>query len=582
MKKMIPAIVAMVLIAILGIIGIKLGVLEKFSYSYDTMDLNEYFNIFDEQAVPIVLENELISEQGYLNDGTLYFSLSMVKNRLNNRFYYDTANQTVLYTTATQIYSFPLDGSAYTIDGVPQTADGKVAILVGDEPYISVEFLKDYANFAYELFDNPNRMQLYLEDTTLEKTSIKKDTCLRYQGGVKSDVLCELAKGDEVTILEPMDTWTKVKTKDAFIGYVENKRLTGEQASEQVSVPQTYVDAEYPNLCKDEQISLVWHQVTNEAANNGVLDLLANTKGINTISPTWFYVQDETGTIHSLASESYVAAMHERGIDVWALVDDFTQQELDTSMLLKNTQARTNMISQLVSYVQQYGIDGINVDFEHVKEEAGEDYIQFLRELSIACRKNGIVLSVDNYVPASFNAYYNRAEQGKIVDYVIIMGYDEHYAGCAEAGSVASISYVEQGIIDTVAVVPARKVINGVPFYTRIWDVTGEVTSEAVGMQAAKDFLAKYDAAAMWDDEVCQNVAHISTDDKNFSVWLEDAQSIRTKLSVMKAHNIGGVAAWKLGFETSDIWDLIEEYVSGGAMTEPADTQPAESEEAAE
>lgn len=579
MKKMIPAGIAMVLIVILGAIGTKMGVLEKYSYSQETMDLNEYFQILSEESVPIVLENEVISSHALYRNDIYYFSLSMVKEQLNSRFYYDADNATILYTTELEVYSFPLNSTQYLIDGIPQSAEHSIAVLAGEEPYLSVEFLNDYANFTYEIFENPNRMQLYLEDASYETATIKKDTALRYQGGIKSDVLCLLSKGDKVTILETMDTWTKVKSSDALIGYVENKRLSEEKQTETISVAHNYTPKEYANLCKDYKICLGWHQVTNETANGMVGNLLENAKGLNTISPTWFYVQDEAGTIHSLASQEYVDAMHARGIEVWALVDDFTQQDLDTTILLKNTQTRNNMITQLVGYVQAYGIDGINVDFEHIKAEAGEDYIQFLRELSIACRKNGIILSVDNYVPANFNAFYNRKEQGQIADYVIIMGYDEHYAGSEEAGSVASIGYVEQGIIDTVADVPAHKVINGVPFYTRIWDVTGAVSSEAVGMQSAKDFIAKYDAEAAWDDEVCQNVAHISTDEKNYSIWLEDAQSIRAKLSVMKAHDIGGVAAWKLGFETADIWDLMQEYVSGGAASvavEETEETPAE------
>ena len=570
-KQLIPVGVALLLIVGLIVFGVSTGMLSKYSYSNEEMDMNDYFQIFRPDALPLILEDEVIEEQGLVQEEKHYLPLGLVQEKLNSRFYYDKAEEQLLYTTPTQFYQIPLGGAAYQVDGETKEFDHTIAIKSEEEVYLSVEYLKQFANFSYEVFYEPERLQLYLEDRTVNTATIKKDTNLRYQGGVKSEILEELYQDEAVTVLETMEKWSKVKSSDSVIGYVENKYLVGEGTVSR-GVEKTFEEPEYTSIHKEEKINLAWHQVTTKEANSGVTRLLDASKGINVISPTWFYLQSDEGDIASLASADYVADMHGRGIEVWGLVDNFTSKEFSMEKVLGSTAARRNLIGQLIGQAQEYDLDGINVDFESIDQECGEDYIQFLRELSIECRKNELVLSVDNYVPTSFTAHYNRKEQGIIVDYVIIMGYDEHYAGSPEAGSVASIDYVQQGIIDTIEVVPEEKVINGIPFYTRIWDVTGDVTSEAVGMAKAKDFLEQNGVEATWDDETCQNVAKFTADGRKYAIWMEDDQSIRAKLSVMKQYQLAGVAEWKLGFETPDIWDLILDYLQGTDLSGQAET----------
>ena len=321
--------------------------------------------------------------------------------------------------------------------------------------------------------------------------------------------------------------------------------------------------------------------MTSQVANNSVLEVIASTKGLTTISPTWFSVVDNAGNISSIASSTYVNYAHQSGIDVWALVDNFSDN-IDQMELLSHTSARENLVNQLISEALKSGIDGINVDFEQIPTEVGEHYIQFIRELSVKCRLNNLVLSVDNYVPMGYNEHYHREEQGVVADYVIIMGYDEHYNGSLEAGSVASYDYVKSGIEETLKDVPAEKVVNGMPFYTRLWreePKTAEeleaqkgseaglyemkVTSEALGMKAAMNRVSSAGAEIVWDDVTKQNYAQWQgADGATYKIWLEDASSLEAKLQLMKEYNLAGTAAWKLGFETSDIWELILKYVN--------------------
>lgn len=200
------------------------------------------------------------------------------------------------------------------------------------------------------------------------------------------------------------------------------------------------------------------------------------------------------------------------------------------------------------------------MDFESLSEDVGVHFLQFLRELSIECHKNGLVLSVDNPVPEDFTSHYDRAEQGRVVDYVIIMGYDEHYVGSEEAGSVASLPWVEKGIQDTLAEVPAERVINAIPFYTRLWKTTGgALTSEAIGMDQAQEVVSTYQVETYWDNNTGQNYGTYESEGDTYQIWLEDAQSVAAKVQLVPKYGLAGVAQWKLGFENSGIWQVISE-----------------------
>lgn len=563
MKKVIPVIVAIVLIIIVVIAGFGATLLEKYSYSDERANLEEYFEITSEDDVPIILQDERIEERARIWDGVCYFDFATVHKYFNDRFYEDKIEGLLIYTTPDTIIRTQIGTSEVSTSQGETNDEGYViARYEGDVLYVAADYVKKYTNFSYELFAEPYHMQVYTEWNERQIADISKDTQVRYQGGVKSDILTDVAKGDTVIILEAMENWTKVKTKDAYIGYVENKRLTNQRTEEPIPVTD-YVEPEYTSISKDYKINLAWHAVASTAGNDTLTSVMSNTKSINTISPTWFSLSDNQGNITSFASHDYVTKAHDMGLEVWALVDNLSNEGVDTYEVLASTTTRTNLINQLITAALEYDLDGINVDFENISLDAGEPFIEFIRELSIPCRANGIVLSIDNYVPIGNTEHYHRKEQGIVADYVIIMGYDEHYKGSAEAGSVASIDFVEKGIVNTIAEVPADKVINAIPFYTRIWETTGStVNSQAVGMEIASQYIKDHAIETRWDEVTCQNYGEYQSGDTLYQVWLEDAESIQVKLNVMSEYGIAGVAEWKLGFEVPSIWDTIEAYVN--------------------
>ena len=131
------------------------------------------------------------------------------------------------------------------------------------------------------------------------------------------------------------------------------------------------------------------HNVTNEDANAGVLQMIAQSKGLTTIVPTWFHVADVKGSLESIASADYVNYAKQAGIEVWAAIRDFDggiNSYEESYELLSHTSSRENLINQLIAEALRIGIAGINVDFEKISEECGEHYIEFIRELSVRCR----------------------------------------------------------------------------------------------------------------------------------------------------------------------------------------------------
>ena len=564
MKKIIPVLVAIVLILIIAAVGFGTVLIDKYSYSKERADLNSYFGITGEDDVPIILQDAQIEEHARIWDNVCYFDFATVHLYFNDRFYEDRAENLLLYTTPDAIIRTDIGSTVYeTSTGESQDAGYVIARYEGDVLYVAADYVKLYANFSYELFTEPYRMQIYTQWEEQQVADITRDTQVRYQGGIKSDILTDAAQGDRVIILEEMENWTKVKTQDAFIGYVENKRLSEKYVEEPVPVTD-YVEPEYASQTRDHKINLAWHAVYSVEGNDTLTGLLSTTQSVNVICPTWFILTDNAGNFSSLASESYVSKAHEMGLEVWGLISNLSDSvTVDMYELLSRTSTRTYLIENLVSTALAYGLDGINIDFEHISDKTGEAFIEFIRELSIPCRANGIVLSIDNYVPMGFNSHYHREEQGIVADYVIIMGYDEHYSDSEEAGSVASINFVENGIAKTVEEVPPEKVINGIPFYTRIWETNGTtVTSQVVNMEMAAEYLNNHGIEKQWDEETCQNYGEYQSGNSYFQVWLEDADSIRVKLSVMDQYQIGGVAEWRLGLEEPMVWEVIAEYMS--------------------
>ena len=546
-KKYKPIVAVVVLVILVAVLGIVSHVVMKYIPSGEKMDLNEYYGEMADGEIAIVLGTEKLDERGLVDGDRVYLPLNVVNTYLNQRYYWDSANQQVFYATPSELTTVAASSES-----------GDQVWLKDDTVYLNLTYIQQYTDIDAYISKEPYRIAIQYQFDNIKTVTVKKNTSIRYRGGIKSPVVTSVKKGAQLRLIEELDNWDQVATDDGYIGYIDKKNVG--KASE-TTFDRNFEREQYSYLTMDGKVNMVWHQVTSTDANAYFADATANMTGVNVISPTWFYLLDTSGNIANISSADYVAQAHEKGLKVWGLIDNFTQ-EVSTTETLSNTAARQNIISQLIQAATSVGMDGINVDFESLSEDVGIHFLEFLRELSIECHKNNLVLSVDNPVPEDFTSHYDRAEQGRVVDYVIIMGYDEHYVG-SEAGSVASLPWVEQGIQDTLAEVPAERVINAVPFYTRLWRTTGgNVTSEAIGMDQAQQVISENNVETYWDKTTSQNYGKYDIDNSTYQIWIEDSQSIAEKVKLVSKYNLAGVSAWKLGFENSGIWQVISDNLN--------------------
>lgn len=563
-KRILPVIIAILLILVIA--GGALGkvLLDKYSYSKEEADWNEFYQVSESDRSAIILQDEMVEEQALIRDDVCYFDLATVHKYMNEVFYADMTEKLLLYANPTEVIRTTFGETSYTTTEGTQDAGYVISFVEGDTVYVAADYVKLFTNYSYDCYDR--HVQVYTEWGTRQVAQLKKDTAVRLRGGVKSPILTQAAKGDTLEILEQMETWSKVKTADSVIGYVENKRLG--DITEETETPVTdYQEPEYTALTSDSKICLGWHSIGGAGGNDTLYSMVSGTKGMNVIAPTWFSLTDEKGSIRNFGTANYVTTAHNMGLQVWGVVDNFnyaneTGTAISTLNMLSSTTSRQNFVRNVTDAAVSLGLDGINVDFEQLSSDCGPHYVEFIRELSIQCRNRGLVLSIANYVPFNFNDYYRLDIQGQVADYVIIMGYDEHWHGSKDPGSVASISYVSGGLDRTLQEVPANKVVNALPFYTILWKTEGtDVTDEYITMNNEADFMNRAGVTAEWDEETCQNYAEWTSGNATYQIWLEDAESIAVKLNMMATKNIGGVAVWRLGYGTQAAWELINAYL---------------------
>lgn len=556
-KKAAPVLVVLILIVLVGAAGVVSFLINRYKPGTEYMAGNEYFNLTDENSVALIQNGELLEEQAVLIGGEPYAAYTYVESQLNSCFYWDEETKGILLTTSGGVQTLlPGDAAVAKTPGgqpaVQQESDGKV--------YISLDVVKEYTDLDYAYYSDPNRVVIRNEWDGVEQATVQSDTAqVRQKGGIKSLILADVQRGDALLYLENLDNWCKVMTADGYTGYIQTEDISEPEAIE----ARTAKKDSYERITRDHKINLVWHQSTSTESNDAMAEMTAEMTGVNVISPTWFSVTDETGTISSLASADYVKLAHDAGREVWGLIDNFNEA-FDETTDLAYASVRSRIIEQLLAEAASCGMDGINVDFENLKEAGIPHYLQFLRELTSAAHAQNLVVSVDTPVPQAYTMYYQRGEQARFVDYMIVMAYDEHFAGSEEAGSVSSLPFVQQAVEEMTRVMPADQVICGIPFYTRVWtEKFGQsaITSEVLGMDGAKNYAKENQMTETWDASLGQNVATVETSDARYTIWMEDEQSMEEKLKVIQSADLAGVAEWKLGFECADVWSLISKYI---------------------
>lgn len=561
------------LVAGIGVIAILAVCVIKFMPTRQRMMPEDYFGLTGTSEAAsalggteaaVIVEDHLAQERAVIIDGSAYIDYTLVQRELNSRFHWDASAGLLLFTTPDQLFEIAPNGTSYTTDGQSFDAGYEILKTTSSGLFLSVNFMQQYSNLKFDIYDSPSRIVVTRGSVQQTAATVKRDSAVRYLGGIKSPIITDVSAGSQVRVLEQMENWSQVMTSDGYIGYIKNNRLSDIQT---ITTDTFYQEPQYTNISLDEKVNLVWHQINYPEMNSDLKKDISDMSGVNVISPTWYYLSDNEGGVLSYADASYVKRAHKKGLQVWALISNFSE-DVSTTALLASRTARQNVQNYLISQALELGFDGINIDFEGIAQEAGYDYVQFMRELSILCRKNQIILSVDVPVPMDFSKHYNRRELGVVCDYVIMMGYDEHYAGSEVAGSVASMDFERTGIENMLSEVPKEKLVSAIPFYSRIWytatneDGSTTVTSEAVSMDYAEQTVAQQGAEKVFDASTGQQYAEWTDDQGRLcQIWLEDEESVRARALLVKEFELAGVAEWVLGNERPAVWPIISESI---------------------
>lgn len=536
------------------------------------VNLTDYYGIKDNEAA-IVYDHALTEYKGIVVDGHYYIPADVVKKLFTDKLYEDRDTDTVLYAKADAVWQIPYNDT-YVTDGEENVESDYVIILKNaDGVYVCADFLNAEFGYVYKTFEAPYRITFEAPDVQYLKVTFKDSSKIRTKSSVKGHIIGTGDEGTDWFSTGEIDNgWMEIISCDGRQGYVKKDAVTTENY-----ISPSITEFEYKSQVRDHKIVLAWDAVYDLKDNDNISARLENVKNANVISPTWYKVKNNSGELETMADGDYVEYVHNLGYEVWPLVSDFgMKEEIDEGSILSSYESRRALIANIMNEIKLYGYEGINIDFEKIKSDYSEDYIQFIRELSVECRRAEVVLSVDNYPPYNFNRYYNRKAQGECVDYVIVMCYDEHYSGGEKAGSTSSLKYLVNGMEGTLEEVDKEKLIVAVPFYTRLWQIDASsewnydgtetsgtiVSSTACSMEKAQEIIKEYNLNVSWNENTEQEFAEGTVGGYIYQIWLETVASLEIKLDEIIQADIGGVAAWELGFEKSEVWDLFEKFNS--------------------
>ena len=532
-------------------------VYRKYGPVKEYMEEEELFSVNGSQ-VAIMYGYELQQATGLMEDGEVYLPCAFVQTILNQRFYWDQKEE---------ILSYVLPEGVRRIRLGDEGSGGKKLFVFSDgKPFLSADLVLEYTDVRLERFTDGEVKRVFIMEPPEEDAvaDTKGKTALRAGKSWRRLITAEVPKGARLRLIpdhpgagegtKEDQKWQRVMADSGVTGYVLKSHLKNEH---QEVYEDSFVPAEYPSLSLGKPVVLGWHQVSVPQANKYLGEAIGSADCLNVVSPTWFTLKGNEGEFESRASSLYVEEAHKAGLQVWALVDNL-DESVTLGTLLERTSVRQKLIDGLMEEAEKCGCDGINLDFELLRKDAVDQYLEFVREMYAACREKNLILSVDVPNFASYNWHYTREELAVFCDYIINMGYDEHTSGDS-AGSTASIGFFREGLEETLEEVPAEKLVGGVPFYTRVWRVSGgKTTSEAMTMKGAAEWVKKNQVELVWDEDLGQYFgAKGDGEGGERRIWMEEARSMELKVSALREYGTAGIACWRLGQETEDIWEVI-------------------------
>ena len=545
----------MIVVGILLIGALYIGI--KMIPIGDKIDPLVYFDEFKRNGINLVYKDKRIDleEPILLEDGKVYVSYDFARNYVSDRIYYDSAEKILTITNLQQLLRLMPGDNEGVLNGevIPLEAP---LLESGGRLYLSENLLNEYFNLKF--YATLEDRLFVAEDLseTKQVASIKSKTELRTHPQNKSTYMDTLKRGEEVVIYQEEKELYRVQSEKGFIGFIPKSSVKNK--TQQAGLPTETMSLPEPTNPLTGRVKLVWDQLGSKNPGKWETSKYEHVTKANVISPTWFEFADAEGNLVDRGTTEYVQEAKKRGLQVWPLIShNFSEPSL-TRTILTSTKKRQYVIDQLLEKCLHYGVEGLNIDIENVQSDFSAEWIQFMRELSVQVKKEGLTLSVDIYMPSNWSDHYARMELAEVCDYFIVMAYDQHWSGSEVAGSVAELSWVEQGIQRNLEEVPKEKLVLGIPFYTRVWEETeGGLKSTPYGMKPAQNLVDTWGVKPIDDATSGQKYAEVQKEDTIFKVWLEDEASVTKRISLVNQYDLAGYAAWKLGLETPDTWTVL-------------------------
>jgi spore germination protein YaaH len=499
---------------------------------------------------------------------TLKLPFDVVSKFIDPTLLYEKNSDSVIITTQDKVIRLKTNQLTGLINEKPFTLRFPVE-KAGDNVYLPIEPLRKYYQIDLRESEDTGAVLLMKEGDTVqwgklisEQNHPKDQYALRSKPTIKAPIYADLKQAEAVMIWGEDNGWYRVQLANGTMGYVQKTQVVldhiemiPKQAEKQDFVAWKPLGG---------KINLTWQQVNKKTPDTAAIKAMP---GLNVISPQWFHLIDGKGSLQNLADAAYVKWAHAQGLQLWALFGNATEQK-QTTEALSTYDTRMNMIKQLVSFAQLYHLEGINIDFENVALRDKANMVQFVREMTPFLHEQGLVVSIDVTVKDgsdSYSKFMDRQAIAEVVDYMIVMTYDEHWAADQTSGSVASLPWVEKGIKQIMSedAVPASKIVLGVPFFTRIWteqnkDNKTVVTSKAVSMDAVLKIIKDKKLTQTFDAASGQNYVEYTEGDKKMRIWIEDAMSMQSRMDILKRLDLAGVGSWSRSLETPDIWTTIK------------------------
>jgi spore germination protein YaaH len=513
--------------------------------------------LINNNNVTLKMKNDVYIDE----NNNVFLSLADVRNYFDKYIEYDKENGSIVTTSEINIAKMSTKDNKITINGQEEELNSS-AIEKNETIYLPFsEISEKVYDVDLEYIKDTNTIIIDSLDRKQEVANTTKETKLKYKPQTLSGTLEKLDANEQVVYIEETNNWAEVRSKDGTIGYIKKEDLGNVEVAREAK--------EYIDKVKGK-VNLVWDYYSEYAK---APDRTGETMdGVNVVSPSFFSLErGSNGEIYDNTKDDgaeYIEWAHNNNYQVWAMFSNNSLKDT-TSQILNDYEKRETMIENLMDLVEEYNLDGVNVDFENMNESDKDVYSRFLIELAPRLKKIGKTLSVDVTAPdgsETWSLCFDRNTIANVADYIVFMAYDQYGTNSNKAGTTAGYNWVEANVKKFLGQedVDPEKIILGIPLYMRLWEEEEDGTAkpEVVNMKDMFDVLPE-NQVATWDEELKQYYVEYEEDGKTYKMWVENEKSVGEKINLANQYNLAGIAFWEKDRETNDeFWTFVKEQLN--------------------